>query len=111
MDPGIMALFIPILALSIPIVAIVCNSVQKMYQMKLDRIHKVDATGDAALKKRLVELEQRVLTLQDIIIGGDYDVRRRLEQAITAQNMTPPPPAHDVHTTQTGPTTIPTVGS
>ena len=30
------------------------------------------------VEKRIAELEHRVSTLQDLVIGGDFDVQRRL---------------------------------
>jgi hypothetical protein len=36
------------------------------------------------LKKRMGEMENRILTLQDLVIGGNYDMKRKLEQAEAA---------------------------
>jgi hypothetical protein len=46
------------------------------------------------LKKRMGEMENRILTLQDLVIGGNYDMKRKLEQAEAAHlhASTPPSP-------------------
>ncbi|MBW3625456.1 MAG: hypothetical protein KY468_18835 [Armatimonadetes bacterium] len=33
------------------------------------------------MKRRMAEMENRILTLQDLVIGGDYEMRRKLEAA------------------------------
>ncbi|MBW3624825.1 MAG: hypothetical protein KY468_15590 [Armatimonadetes bacterium] len=94
---------IPLTIFSIPIVAIVTNTIKNMYQMKLDRERGADKSTVNQLNQRVAELENRVMTLQDIIISGDYEVRRRLEQAARNEQaaaqpgaMTPPAPSHTV---------------
>lgn len=99
MDAGQLALFIPILALIIPIVAIISTTFQKMYETKHERMRSKDKRVVDDLKKRVEELEGRVMTLQDIVIAGDYEARRRIDRAMSAQTNvgTPLPPEADHH--------------
>ena len=85
MDHGTLALMIPIIGLSIPVVAILSTTAQRMYEMRLKTMNGTDKGTADQLNKRIAELEQRVLTLQDLVIGGDYDVRRRLDHAMSQQ--------------------------
>ena len=95
MDAGQIALMIPILGLSIPIVAIVTNHYRQVAEMRLRHGTGTgaDAKEVADLKRRVSEMEQRVVTLQDLVIGGEHEVRRKLE---AAQNMASSPIAASV---------------
>ena len=52
----------------------------------VDRRKAVELPG---VEKRIAELEHRVSTLQDLVIGGEFDVQRRLRAA---------EPARPIHT-------------
>ena len=86
------ALLIPIFGISIPLVAILSSHFQKMASIKMERERSADRHTVERLTKRIEEMEQRILTLQDIVIGGDYEVRRRLERAAAEIASQPPPP-------------------
>jgi hypothetical protein len=81
------ALLIPLTALMIPIIAIILSYLQKMYEMRLKygrSSANVPNDEMAAMKKRMEEMEARILTLQDLVIGGDYEIRKRLGEALHA---------------------------
>ena len=60
MDKQILALFIPILALSIPVVAIVFSNLTKMAKLKADSQRALNPDADA----RLIALEDDVASLR-----------------------------------------------
>ena len=75
MDPGNIAVFIPILALSIPIIAIWTKHRKDMMQMQ------VNATAEKAAQYATSnkELEDRVRVLERIVTDGGYDVATQIE--------------------------------
>jgi hypothetical protein len=72
MDRQVIALLIPIMALGIPIVAIVLNGAQKIWKMRLEearlRAGALDAAGSAetaALRGEVAELRQELQDVQE----------------------------------------------
>ena len=75
MDPGNIAVFIPILALSIPIIAIWTKHRKDMMQMQVNATAEKAAQYAASNK----ELEDRVRVLERIVTDGGYDVATQIE--------------------------------
>jgi hypothetical protein len=71
--------FIPIIALMIPIVAIWAKHQQKMMQMRLDQTAEMSAEKAAQYASHTRELEERVRVLERIITDGGYDVATQIE--------------------------------
>lgn len=68
-NPGTLALFIPVLALSIPIVAIIANAYQKSHQ-----------GGSPEQARRIQTLEQRIQALESAVEGKLSDMRGDLTE-------------------------------
>ena len=79
----------------VPITAILAFTFYKVAKLifhpQAPRAPRVDDTRVAAMERRMAEMENRILTLQDLVIGGDYEVRRKLEQASAPPHATTPP--------------------
>jgi len=75
MDPGTIGVFIPIIALSIPIVAIWTKHRKDMMQMQINATAEKAAQYAASNK----ELEDRVRVLERIVTDGGYDVATQIE--------------------------------
>ena len=75
MDAGTIAVFIPVIALSIPIVAIWTKHRKDMMQMQIDATAEKAAQYAASNK----ELEDRVRVLERIVTDGGYDVATQIE--------------------------------
>jgi uncharacterized protein with GYD domain len=75
MDPGTIGVFIPIIALSIPIVAIWTKHRKDMMQMQVQQTAEKAAQYAASNK----ELEDRVRVLERIVTDGGYDVATQIE--------------------------------
>ena len=67
-NPGSLALFIPILALSIPIVAILANAYQKSHQ------------GNPNQDRRIQALEEKVRVLENLVEVKLSDMRSELTE-------------------------------
>ena len=84
-----------IIGAMIPIVAIVSVTVYKIIQVVFEhdnkKMNRSNVNVNAALEKRVAELESRVVTLQDIVLGGEYEARRKVEHAMSHPI---PPQAH-----------------
>jgi hypothetical protein len=72
MDRQVLALLIPIMAMAIPIVAIVVNGMQKVWKLRLEeariRAGALEAGGSAevdALRTEVSELRQELLDVQE----------------------------------------------
>ena len=75
MDAGTIGVFIPILALSIPIIAIWTKHRKEMMRMQIDATAEKAAQYAASNK----ELEDRVRVLERIVTDGGYDVATQIE--------------------------------
>jgi hypothetical protein len=75
MDPGTIGVFIPIVALSIPIVAIWTKHRKEMMQMQINTTAEKAAQYATSNK----ELEDRVRVLERIVTDGGYNVASQIE--------------------------------
>jgi len=75
MDAGTIAVFIPVIALSIPIVAIWTKHRKDMMQMQINTTAEKAAQYAANNK----ELEDRVRVLERIVTDRGYDVATQIE--------------------------------
>ena len=76
MDP---ALLIPILALSIPIVAIWTKHQQKLAEMNIQTTAQATAEQAAQYASKVQQLEDRVQVLERIVTDKGYDVATQIE--------------------------------
>lgn len=79
MDIGIIGIFIPILALMIPIVAIWTKHQQKMAEMQVDATAQNTAERAAQYASHVKELEDRVRVLERIVTEQGYNVATQIE--------------------------------
>lgn len=75
----ILALLIPIIALSIPIVAIWTKHQQKIAEMQVKTTAESTAEKAAQYSSHVAELEQRVRVLERIVTDKGYDVATQIE--------------------------------
>lgn len=76
---GDLALLIPILALSIPIVAIWTKHRTRMAEMQIDATAQMSAEKAAQYASHTRELEERVRVLERIVTDKGYDVATQIE--------------------------------
>lgn len=76
---GTLALMIPILALSIPIIAIWTKHRQKIAEMQIDATARMSAEKAAQYAARTQALEERVRVLERIVTDRGYDVATQIE--------------------------------
>lgn len=76
---GIMALMIPIIALSIPIVAIWTKHQQKIAEMQIGATAEHTAEKAAQYASKMQALEDRVRVPERIVTDGGYDVATQIE--------------------------------
>lgn len=76
---GILALFIPILVFSIPIIAIWTKHRRKVLELQLDRTAQVSAERAAQYANQVQGLEERVRVLERIVTDKGYDVASQIE--------------------------------
>lgn len=79
MDAGILALMIPIIGVSIPVVAIWTNHKRKLVQMQIDAEAQTGGANAALYNKRVGELEDRVRVLERIVTDGGYNLASEIE--------------------------------
>lgn len=79
MDPGIIGVFIPIIALMIPIVAIWTKHQQKIAEMNIQTTAQATAEQAAQYASRVQQLEDRVRVLERIVTDKGYDVATQIE--------------------------------
>ena len=76
---GMLALLIPIIALSIPIVAIWTKHQQKLAEMGLETTATASAEKAAQYATQIQRLEDRVQVLERIVTDKGYDVATQIE--------------------------------
>ena len=76
---GILALLIPIIALSIPIVAIWTKHQQKLAEMGVETTAASTAEKAAQYASQIQRLEDRVQVLERIVTERGYDVATQIE--------------------------------
>lgn len=74
-----LALMIPIIALSIPIVAIWTKHQQKIAEMQINTTAQNTAEKAAQYASKIQRLEDRVQVLERIVTDGGYDVATQIE--------------------------------
>jgi hypothetical protein len=79
MDPGVIGVFIPIIALMIPIVAIWTKHKQKIAEMQIGATADRTAEKAAQYASNVKELEDRVRVLERIVTDRGYDVATQIE--------------------------------
>jgi hypothetical protein len=76
---GILALLIPIVALSIPIVAIWTKHQQKIAEMQIGVTAEHTAEKAAQYASQIQRLEDRVQVLERIVTDRGYDIATQIE--------------------------------
>ncbi len=76
---GVIAVFIPIIALMIPIVAIWSKHQQKIAEMQIHSTADATAEKAAQYSSRVQQLEDRVRVLERIVTEKGYDVATQIE--------------------------------
>jgi transcriptional regulator of nitric oxide reductase len=79
MDAGILALMIPIIGVSIPIVAIWAAHKQKMAKIQAEATVEQTAEKAAQYASQVQGLEDRVRVLERIVTDKGYDVASQIE--------------------------------
>ncbi len=79
MDTGVLALMIPIIGVSIPVVAIWAKHQQKMAEIKTDATAQHTAEKAAQYANQVQQLEDRVQVLERIVTDRGYDVATQIE--------------------------------
>lgn len=79
MDTSTLALLIPIIGVSIPIVAIWAKHRKEVLQMQLEATSSQTAEKAAQYASRVQQLEDRVQVLERIVTDGGYDVATQIE--------------------------------
>ena len=79
MDPGVIGVFIPIIALMIPIVAIWTKHKQKIAELQIDTTAALSAEKAAQYAAQNQALEDRVRVLERIVTDRGYDVATQIE--------------------------------
>ena len=76
---GILALLIPIFALSIPMVAIWTKHQQKIAEMQIGSTAEQTAEKAAQYASKIQRLEDRVQVLERIVTDRGYDIATQIE--------------------------------
>ena len=76
---GTLAMLIPILALTIPIVAIWTKHQQKLAEMNVKTTAESTAERAAQYASQITQLEDRVRVLERIVTDRGYDVATQIE--------------------------------
>lgn len=79
MDAGAIGAMIPIVALSIPIVAIWTRHQQKIAEMNVRSTAEATAEKAAQYTSRVADLEDRVRVLERIVTDSGYNVATQIE--------------------------------
>jgi hypothetical protein len=76
---GILALLIPIIGVSIPIVAIWTRHSQKLAELRIDATSQLSTEKAAQYAASVQSLEDRVRVLERIVTDKGYDVATQIE--------------------------------
>lgn len=79
MEPGQLALLIPIIGVMIPIVAIWAKHQQKMAEIQSDKTADATAEKAAQYASQVAKLEDRVAVLERIVTDSGYNVATQIE--------------------------------
>ena len=79
MEPGQLALMIPIIGVMIPIVAIWAKHQQKMAEIEVGKTADATAEKAAQYATQVAKLEDRVAVLERIVTDRGYDVATQIE--------------------------------
>ncbi|MEM9312691.1 MAG: hypothetical protein AAGA34_14715 [Pseudomonadota bacterium] len=79
MEPGQLAILIPIIGVSIPIFAIWFKHQQKMAELQADKTAEHTAEKAAQYAAQAQRLEDRVAVLERIVTDRGYDVATQIE--------------------------------
>jgi hypothetical protein len=79
MDASTLALLIPIIGVSIPVVAIWANHKQKIAKLELEATATQSAEKAAQYVGQIARLEDRVQVLERIVTDRGYDVATQIE--------------------------------
>lgn len=79
MNPATIGVFIPILALLIPIIAIWSRHQQKIAEINIRSVSENSAERAAQYVGQIKELEDRVRVLERIVTDKGYDVATQIE--------------------------------
>jgi hypothetical protein len=79
MDTGTLALMIPIIGVSIPVIAIWTSHKQKIAKMELETTATQSAEKAAQYATQVAKLEDRVQVLERIVTDRGYDVATQIE--------------------------------
>lgn len=79
MDTGTLALLIPIIGVSIPVIAIWTKHREKVAQMNLEATASASAEKAAQYATQIQRLEDRVQVLERIVTDRGYDVATQIE--------------------------------
>ncbi|MDJ0978634.1 MAG: hypothetical protein QNI87_08860 [Erythrobacter sp.] len=79
MEPGQLALLIPIIGVMIPIVAIWAKHQQRMAEIQADKTAEHTAEKAAQYASQVQRLEDRVVVLERIVTDRGYDVATQIE--------------------------------
>lgn len=79
MDAGSLALLIPIIGVSIPIVAIWAKHKEKIAAMQIDTTAAATAEKAAQYSSKVQQLEDRVQVLERIVTDRGYDIATQIE--------------------------------
>ncbi|KPL69751.1 hypothetical protein SZ64_17835 [Erythrobacter sp. SG61-1L] len=79
LDAGTLALMIPILGMSIPIIAIWTKHQQKIAEMQANSMAGASAERAAQYAGQIRDLEERVRVLERIVTDNGYDIASQIE--------------------------------
>lgn len=79
MGPDTIWIFIPLMALSIPILKIWSGHAEKIARLQIDSTAQATAEKAAQYSSRVQELEDRVRVLERIVTDRGYDVATQIE--------------------------------
>lgn len=87
MDAGTLALMIPILAMSIPIIAIWSKHQQRIAELQVKSTATETAESAAQYASQVKALEERVRVLERIVTDGGYNVAAQIEALRDTRNV------------------------